>query len=79
MKQKFINLYTTELKRLKDLDILNFATFNKDKIYAMENMIIFLNAVSNKELNKLPSIILKFTKNNYISNHELKFIQTKSY
>ena len=70
MKQKFINLYTTELKRLKDLDILNFAAFNKNKIHAIKNMLLFLNAASNKELNKLPSIILKFTKNNYISNHE---------
>jgi len=79
MRQNFINLYTAELKRLKDSDVLNFADFNKDKIQAIKKMLIFFNTTSDNELNKLPSIILKFNKDNYISNHELKFIQTRYY
>lgn len=79
MKQKFINLYTTELKRLEGSDTRNFAAFNKNKICAMKNMITFLNTASNKELEKLPSIMLKFTQKSYISSDELKFIQTRYY
>lgn len=73
MRQKIINLYN------KELELLTSDPSKKDKVNAMKNMIKFLKTCSNKELNKLPSMILKFTKNNFISSDELAFIQTRYY
>jgi len=66
LRTKLINLYNKEL--------LNSA--NKT---AMNNFIEFLETASDKEILKFPVVLVEFLRKQYISHHQLKFIQTKYY
>lgn len=78
-RKDMITLYTKQIDTYTQQNTVTGASFNKDKIQAMNNFVYFLTEVSDKEITKLVPIFLKFLKNTYISSFELKYIQTLYY
>ena len=72
-------LYNQELKRLQEKDTISFANFNISRINSIKSMLLFLDSASDKEVLKLPALIIKYAEKRYLSSYELKYIQTKFY